>query len=229
MIEIQNVRKEYISGKENFVLALKDINITIPDNAFVSICGKSGSGKTTLLNVLSGIESVTTGKVIIDGVDINGLSDKEISKFRNDKIGVVFQSFLLEPSLTAFENVELPLILRKMSREERVTIVKNMLKAVGIETRMMHKPGELSGGERQRVAIARALCTSPRILIADEPTGNLDETTGKQIIGLMKELTKECTFILVTHDDELASSAPYQIRLKDGEIVEYIKEGKIDG
>lgn len=218
MIILENVKKTYKVGN-NIVSAINGVSLEIPDVSFVSICGRSGSGKTTLLNLLAGKEAPNSGKIIIDDVDINKLSDKELSKFRNEKIGFVFQSFLLEPSMTALENVELPLILRKMTKDERRKIVRDMLCRVGLEQRMSHKPGELSGGERQRVSIARALCTSPKILIADEPTGNIDEATGNGIIALMRELTKDCTFILVTHDNALAQSAPIQVVLKDGSII----------
>lgn len=217
MIELQDIVKVYEVGNSK-VYASNHVDLVLPSGMFVSISGKSGSGKTTLLNLISGREKPDSGRIIVDGVDINHVTDKELSKFRNEKIGFVFQSFLLEPSLTALENVELPLIIRRISKIKRREIAKNMLEKVGLGKRMLHKPGQLSGGERQRVSIARALCTEPSILIADEPTGNLDEKTGNEIIQLIKELTQERTFILVTHDEELAQSAEMQIVMKDGKV-----------
>ncbi|MBP3610100.1 MAG: ABC transporter ATP-binding protein [Lachnospiraceae bacterium] len=217
MIQLIDVTKTYNTGKSE-VHALKGISLEIPDNTFISICGKSGSGKSTLLNMISGADKPTGGHVFIDGVDINQLSDKRMSEMRNNKIGFVFQSFLLEPSLTALENVELPLLMRKMSREQREKIAIEMLDKVGLRERLRHKPGELSGGEKQRVSIARALAISPKILIADEPTGNLDEATGNSIMELIREHTKNCTFVLVTHDTALAQTADMKITIKDGMI-----------
>lgn len=217
MIQLINVKKTYNTGKSE-VNALKGINLQIPDATFISICGKSGSGKSTLLNMISGADKPTQGQVLIDGININQLSNKQLSRFRNEKIGFVFQSFLLEPSLTAFENVEIPLIIRKMPRYEREKIVMDMLDKVGLVERVKHRPAELSGGEKQRVSIARALAISPEILIADEPTGNLDEATGNSVMKLIKEHTKNCSLILVTHDIELAQTADIKIEIKDGVI-----------
>lgn len=218
MIRIDNAIKNYKVGHTQ-VHACNGIRLEIPDGTFVSVSGRSGSGKTTLLNLIGGKEKPDSGKILIDGVDINKLSDKELSRFRNENIGFVFQSFLLEPSMTALENVELPLIIRKYPREKRRKIAKEMLEKVGLSERLDHKPGQLSGGERQRVSIARALCTDPKILIADEPTGNLDAKTGEQIMQLIRSLVKDRTFVLVTHDEEMARSAPMQIVMKDGKIV----------
>ena len=218
MIKIENAIKNYKVG-ETQVHACNGIRLEIPDGAFVSVSGRSGSGKTTLLNLIAGKEKPDSGKVLIDGVDIHKLPDKQLSKFRNENIGFVFQSFLLEPSMTALENVELPLIIRKYSKEKRREIAKDMLEKVGLGERLYHKPGQLSGGERQRVSIARALCTNPKILVADEPTGNLDAKTGEDIMALIRSLTKDCTFVLVTHDEELARSAPIRIVMRDGKII----------
>ncbi|MBO4746887.1 MAG: ABC transporter ATP-binding protein [Clostridiales bacterium] len=218
MIKIENVIKNYKVG-ETQVHACNGVRLEIPDGAFVSVSGRSGSGKTTLLNLIAGKEKPDSGKVLIDGVDIHKLPDKQLSKFRNENIGFVFQSFLLEPSMTALENVELPLIIRKYSKEKRHEIAKDMLEKVGLGERLYHKPGQLSGGERQRVSIARALCTNPKILVADEPTGNLDAKTGEDIMALIRSLTKDCTFVLVTHDEELARSAPIRIVMRDGKII----------
>ena len=218
MIKIENVIKNYKVG-ETQVHACNGVRLEIPDGAFVSVSGRSGSGKTTLLNLIAGKEKPDSGKVLIDGVDIHKLPDKQLSKFRNENIGFVFQSFLLEPSMTALENVELPLIIRKYSKEKRREIAKDMLEKVGLGERLYHKPGQLSGGERQRVSIARALCTNPKILVADEPTGNLDAKTGEDIMALIRSLTKDCTFVLVTHDEELARSATIRIVMRDGKII----------
>ena len=218
MIKIENVIKNYKVG-ETQVHACNGVRLEIPDGAFVSVSGRSGSGKTTLLNLIAGKEKPDSGKVLIDGVDIHKLPDKQLSKFRNENIGFVFQSFLLEPSMTALENVELPLIIRKYSKEKRREIAKDMLEKVGLGERLHLKPGQLSGGERQRVSIARALCTNPKILVADEPTGNLDAKTGEDIMALIRSLTKDCTFVLVTHDEELARSAPIRIVMRDGKII----------
>lgn len=218
MIKIENVIKNYKVG-ETQVHACNGVRLEIPDGAFVSVSGRSGSGKTTLLNLIAGKEKPDSGKVLIDGVDIHKLPDKQLSKFRNENIGFVFQSFLLEPSMTALENVELPLIIRKYTKEKRREIAKDMLEKVGLGERLYHKPGQLSGGERQRVSIARALCTNPKILVADEPTGNLDAKTGEDIMALIRSLTKDCTFVLVTHDEELARSAPIRIVMRDGKII----------
>lgn len=218
MIKIDNAIKNYNVGGVQ-VHACCGVRLEIPDGAFVSVSGRSGSGKTTLLNLIAGKERPDSGRILIDGIDINRLPDKELSRFRNEKIGFVFQSFLLEPSMTALENVELPLIIRKYPKEKRRKIAKEMLLKVGLGERLNHRPGQLSGGERQRVSIARALCTEPKILIADEPTGNLDAKTGEEIMRLIRDLTEDCTFVLVTHDEELAQSAPLRVVMKDGKVV----------
>ena len=218
MIKIENVVKVFKVGSSN-VYAANDVSLDIPDGVFVSISRKSGSGKTTLLNLIAGREKPNSGRILIDGVDVNEMKDKELSRFRNENIGFVFQTFLLEPSLTALENVELPLILRKYSKEKRKELATEMLTQVGLGDRLEHKPGQLSGGERQRVSIARALCTNPKILIADEPTGNLDEKTGDEIIDIIKQLTTNRILILVTHDEKLAKTAQMQIVMKDGKII----------
>ena len=196
----------------------------------MSVSGKSGSGKTTLLNLIGGVDRPTSGTIYIDGINIFSLSDKELSDFRNKKIGFVFQSFMLEPSLTAIENVELPLLIRKKAKKQRTIMAAEILEKVGLKERLHHKPNELSGGEKQRVAIARALVTSPSILLADEPTGNLDEKTGNDIITLMQTLTTNCTFILVTHDESQANLAPLRIVMRDGRIVSenISREGQSD-
>ena len=219
MIVLQDVSRVYNKRESsNEVIAVDTVNLEISDNAFVSICGKSGSGKSTLLNLIGGADIPTSGKVIINDVDINKLSDNKLATFRNNTIGFVFQSFFLEPSLTAIENVELPLLVRNVNKHTRTRMAVEMLEQVGLEHRIAHRPYELSGGEKQRVSIARALVTSPEILLADEPTGNLDESTGNDILSLMKKLTSDRTLILVTHDLSEAKLAPTQITMKDGKI-----------
>ena len=220
MIVLQDVSRVYNKKKiSNEVIAVDTVNLEISDNTFVSICGRSGSGKSTLLNLIGGADIPTSGSVIINDVNINTLSDKKLAAFRNNTIGFVFQSFFLEPSLTAIENVELPLLIRNVSKHKRTRMAVEMLEQVGLEHRMKHKPFELSGGEKQRVSIARALITCPQILLADEPTGNLDESTGNDILSLMKKLTSDRTLILVTHDLNEAKLAPIQITMKDGKIL----------
>lgn len=219
MIELNNVTKIY-SGKNagNAVVALDDVSVQIPDGTFVSVTGRSGSGKSTFLHMIGGVDKPTSGTVIIDGDDISCLSDRALSELRNKKIGFVFQSFFLEPSLNALENVELPLLVRGLPSKKATQMAREMLEQVGLEHRIFHKPNELSGGEKQRVSIARALITEPQILLADEPTGNLDETTGKEILELMRNLAAGRTFILVTHERAEAESAPMQIVMRDGKI-----------
>lgn len=222
MIALEQVSKIYKKkGEQNSVVALDNISIKIDDDSFVSVSGRSGSGKSTLLHLIGGVDRPTTGKVIINGIDINTMTDNELADFRNNTIGFVFQSFLLEPSLTALENVELPLLLRSIGKIQRMKLAIEMLEKVGLEHRFQHKPYELSGGEKQRVSIARALVTSPKYLLADEPTGNLDETTGRNTIQLMRSLTENCTFILVTHDLEEAKNAPIRIVMNDGKVVSH--------
>ena len=219
MIVLQDVSKVYNKNKRvNEIKAVDAVNLTIQDNAFVSICGRSGSGKSTLLNLIGGVDEPTSGSVIINDVNINKLSDSKLAEYRNNTIGFVFQSFFLEPSLTALENVELPLLLRNINRYNRLQMAVDMLEQVGLEHRAKHKPHELSGGEKQRVSIARALVTCPKILLADEPTGNLDESTGSDILSLIKKLTENCTFVLVTHDTNESQLAPVQITMRDGKV-----------
>lgn len=221
MIKIENLSKVYNDNNENNqVNALRDINLNIKDNECLSITGKSGAGKSTLLNILGVTDIPTTGKILINGVDIVSMTSKERAIYRNSNIGYVFQDFLLEESLTVEENVELPLVISRVGKEERKKRVIELLEAVGLENRINHKPSELSGGEKQRASIARALINNPDILLADEPTGNLDDATGKNIYSLMRKMTSGKVMIMVTHDKELAYKADHVIVLRDGKIVE---------
>lgn len=201
---------------------VKGVSLTMAEAEFVCLTGKSGSGKTTLLSILSGLESPTSGHVLLGGKDIAGASEDELALFRREHVGIIFQSFNLIPTLSAWENVALPLFPEKMSNEERRTIAEVLLKKMGLGERMHHLPSELSGGEKQRVAIARSLVKSPRILFADEPTGNLDSVTGAEIINLLKDICRNdgVAILMVTHDEEIANSADRVVRMRDGEVME---------
>ena len=218
MLIAKDLEKLYRSGDRSLSV-LRNVNLTIDEGAFVAILGPSGSGKTTLLGLLAGLDTPSTGTVRVAGTDLGALTEDERARFRRDNVGFVFQSFQLIPSLTAQENVQVPLELRgDESAEERA---RALLTRVGLVKRLDHFPTQLSGGEQQRVALARAFVHSPRILFADEPTGNQDAGTGQGIIQLMEELNQETrtTLILVTHDLDLAGHAHRTIRLADGEIV----------
>ena len=220
MIICENVCKIYGNlSSENFVKALDNINLKIDDGEFVSIIGKSGSGKTTLLNVLGTVSKPTSGCVLINDVNMSEKKSKELSEFRNKQIGFIFQSFYLENSLNALENVALPMMINRKERKEYTERAEYMLKLVGLENRIKHRPSELSGGERQRVCIARAFVNNPQIILADEPTGNLDEKTGKEVMDNILKLSENKTLILVTHDMDMARLAPRTIKLADGKII----------
>jgi putative ABC transport system ATP-binding protein len=199
--------------------ALRDVNLEIQEGEFVSVTGPSGSGKTTFLNLTGLLESFEQGEYILDGQNVRGLQDAQLSKIRNEKIGFVFQSFNLIPDLPIFENVEVPLRYRGMPAKERRERIERALSTVGLTSRLRHLPTQLSGGQQQRVAIARALAGEPRILLADEPTGNLDSVMARQVMDLLHEINdKGTTIIMVTHDPELASRAQRNIRIFDGEV-----------
>jgi putative ABC transport system ATP-binding protein len=217
MLRCDSLTKTYLSaGRE--LTVLNNISFTVEPGGFVAIVGPSGSGKTTLLGLLAGLDQPSTGTVHLDGNELGGLTEDQRARLRRDKIGFVFQSFQLIPTLTATENVQVPLELRGEDGSSRAT---ELLKRVGLGDRSHHYPAQLSGGEQQRVALARAFSTRPRVLLADEPTGNLDAATGATIIDLMVELNRDLgtTFVLVTHDLDLASRARRTIRLLDGRIV----------
>ena len=219
IIELKNVKKNYQLGKVN-VTALDGVTMKINKNEFISIVGASGSGKSTLLHVMCCLSRPTEGKVLIDGKNIAEMDENELAIIRGKKIGFVFQTFNLIQRLSALENVTLPMWFLGKSEKEREERAKKLLKMVGLEHRMKHKPSEMSGGERQRVAIARALANDPPVIVGDEPTGNLDSKTGKEIISIFRNLYKQGrTVILVTHDIEIAKRTKRRIYLKDGKII----------
>ena len=220
--ELKNVEKVYPLGKTQ-VHALRGVTLGIEKGDFVSIAGPSGSGKSTILNLLGCVDTATSGEVRVNGVDTATLSDREITGLRHEVLGFIFQSFNLIPVLNVYENVEFPLLLgeSRVSKEERSAWVDQLIEAVGLARWRTHRPSELSGGQRQRVAIARALATKPSIVMADEPTANLDSVTSRAILELMKQMNLEfgTTFIFGTHDQEVVNLADHVIRLQDGQIV----------
>ena len=219
LIEIRDMYKIYNPG-ENEVRAIDGINLTIEHGEFVAIIGQSGSGKSTLMNMLGLLDVPTSGKYLLDGQDVDGLSDDELSEIRNKEIGFIFQGFNLITSLTAVENVELPLVYRGMKKEERNKLAIDALNRVGLSHRLDHLPKQMSGGQQQRVAIARAVAARPPIILADEPTGNLDSHSGVEVMKILHELHEEGrTVILITHDNEIANEAQRVIRIQDGQIV----------
>ena len=218
LIEVSHLMKIYNPG-ENEVRALDDVSLQIKQGEFVAIIGQSGSGKSTFMNILGCLDIPTSGNYYLNGKDVSGLSDDELSEIRNQEIGFIFQGFNLIPGLTALENVELPLIYRNVPATKRRELAVESLKKVGLEKRMEHKPAEMSGGQQQRVAIARALAAAPPIILADEPTGNLDSKSSHEIMEILGKLHAEGkTVILITHDDGIAASAKRVIRIMDGKI-----------
>lgn len=219
MIELINVKKIYGKGK-NELMVLDDINLKIDMGEYASIVGPSGSGKTTLMNILGFIDVPSYGEYFFEGRLTSSLKDNELSKIRNRKIGFIFQSFNLISELTALENIELPMIYANISPAKRIKKAKELLEVVGLSNRMNHKPPELSGGQQQRVAIARALALDPPLLLADEPTGNLDSKSGNEIIDLLEKLNRDGkTIIVITHDRQIASRTRRRIEILDGKIV----------
>lgn len=229
IIEVENVKKIYPLGKVE-VPAVKGVSFSIEKGDFISIAGPSGSGKTTILNMIGLIDKPTTGEVIIDGKKTSGLSDKELTRFRHEVLGFIFQSFNLIPVLNVWENIEFPLLLgqTRITKAEKNDWIDWLIAEVGLTEWKTHKPNELSGGQRQRVAIARALVTKPQIILADEPTANLDSATGEQIIELMKKINRELatTFIFSTHDAKIVGIADHIIRLRDGLVTENRRRGE---
>lgn len=218
VIEVINVKKSYVLGDME-IPVLHDINLEVRKGEFLAIMGPSGSGKSTLMNLIGFLDRPTEGRIIIKGLDINKLSDKEVAKLRGLEIGFVFQTFNLISRLTALENVELPTYANTRSGVDAHERAKDLLKLVGLEDRMHHKPGELSGGQSQRVAIARALINDPAILLADEPTGNLDSKTGCEILNIFRKLNEDGrTIVMITHDPEIAGYANQIVFVKDGII-----------
>lgn len=227
MISVKNLKKTYLLGGEE-VHALDDVSLDIKPHEFVAIIGQSGSGKSTFMNMLGCLDRPDSGGIMLDGTDILKCKEKELSMIRNQKIGFIFQQFHLLPKLTALENVELPLIYQGMPTKKRREKAKKALKEVGLEKRMDHKPNQLSGGQQQRVAIARALVGEPSLILADEPTGNLDSRSGKDIMSLLHNLHEEGnTIVLITHDNSVAMEADRQVQIKDGKIIKDSAEGKM--
>ena len=219
LIELRDVYKIYGEGLESEVRALDGVSLDIEKGEFVAVVGQSGSGKSTMMNVLGCLDIPTRGTYRLDGVDVRELSDKELSRIRNKQIGFIFQQYNLIQNLTVLENVELPLIYRNVPAAERKRLSEESLKRVGLEKRMDHKPTEMSGGQQQRVAIARALAAAPPLILADEPTGNLDSKSSREIMEILRKLhTEGRTVILITHDDKIAQSAKRIIRIMDGKI-----------
>jgi putative ABC transport system ATP-binding protein len=225
LIRIRGLRRTYQMG-DTSINALRGVDVDIYANEYVAIMGPSGSGKTTLMNMIGCLDSPSAGVYTLNGTETSNLSDHELARIRNKEVGFVFQTFNLLPRATALHNVELPLIYSGMKRQERIERANNALEQVGLSDRAIHKPGEMSGGQRQRVAIARALVTRPSILLADEPTGNLDSKTGQEIMALFDTLHKDGqTIILITHETNIAAHAQREIHLLDGDIA---KDGQIN-
>ncbi|MDE6760233.1 MAG: ABC transporter ATP-binding protein [Lachnospiraceae bacterium] len=218
LIKVEDMYKIYNPG-ENEVRALDGVSLTVNEGEFVAIIGHSGSGKSTLMNMLGCLDVPTEGTYILNGEDVSCLSDNELSEVRNNYIGFIFQGFNLIQNLTALENVELPLIYRKVDRSRRRQLAVEALKKVGLEQRMKHKPAEMSGGQQQRVAIARAIAAAPPLILADEPTGNLDSKSTKDIMKILDGLNEQGnTIVLITHDDGIAANAKRVVRIMDGKI-----------
>ncbi|EAA0093065.1 ABC transporter ATP-binding protein [Listeria innocua] len=223
MIQLFNISKSYQMG-ENTIKVLDDISLQISEGEFLAIIGPSGSGKSTLMNILGILDKATVGEYYLNKRNLMRVSDRKISKIRNRKIGFIFQQFNLMPRLTAFENVELPLVYRGVGKAVRKRVVLKSLERVGLLDKKKHLPAQLSGGQQQRIAIARAIAGSPEIILADEPTGALDSKTGEEVMSLLKEIHREGnTLIMITHDQEIAQQAERIIEIKDGKLCEWNK------
>ena len=220
ILELKGIYKDYQQGKM-IVPVLKDVNFSMEEGEYVAIMGPSGSGKSTFMNMLGCLDTPTSGKYVLDGQDVASMTDNQLADVRNKEIGFIFQGFNLISNLDAVENVELPLVYRGVSKNERKQLAMEALKSVGLEDRMKHKPNEMSGGQQQRVAVARAVAAKPPIILADEPTGNLDTKSTQEIMEILKELHRSGrTVIIITHDEEIASQAHRVIRILDGRIEE---------
>ncbi len=218
IIRLEHIYKSYFLGKEE-IPVLKDINLKVQKNEYVALMGPSGSGKSTLMNILGCLDQPTSGKYFLNDIDVSTMNDNELAHIRNKFIGFVFQTFHLLPRNTALENVEMPLIYAGLPKKERTEKARIALEKVGLADRMHHKPNELSGGQRQRVAIARALVNQPSLILADEPTGNLDSKTSIEIMNLLEQIYQQGnTIVLVTHEEDISKYARRIIRLKDGQI-----------
>ena len=218
LIKVEDLCKVYNPG-ENELRALDHVNLEIQTGEFVAINGQSGSGKSTFMNILGCLDVPTSGKYYLNGTDVSTMKDNDLSEVRNREIGFIFQGFNLIANLNAIENVELPLIYRGIDRKTRHKLAVESLKMVGLEKRMRHKPNEMSGGQQQRVAIARAIAARPPVILADEPTGNLDSASSREILGILKDLHKSGrTVILITHDNGIAAQAKRVVRIMDGKI-----------
>ena len=220
LIELRDVYKIYSEGLESEVRALDGISLTIDHGEFVAVVGQSGCGKSTLMNVLGCLDIPTRGTYLLDGTDVQDLSDGQLSRIRNQEIGFIFQQYNLIQTLTVQENVELPLIYRGIDPIDRKELALEALNRVGLADRRKHYPTQMSGGQQQRVAIARAISTHPPVIMADEPTGALDSRTGQQVLKFLQQLNREgSTIILITHDNGIAATAPRMVRLSDGNVI----------
>lgn len=218
LIQLSNISKIY-TGTQNRVYALDGINLSIEQGEFVAIVGRSGSGKSTLLNIIGTLDTQSEGEYLLNGKNISAMSDAQLSAVRSNTIGFIFQGFNLIPNLDALDNVAMPLLYRGMKRSERIKRAEQALEQVGLSNRMRHLPSQMSGGQQQRVAIARAIACAPPVILADEPTGNLDSASGKEIIELLKGLNRAGhTVIMITHDMEVASQIPRIVKIADGKI-----------
>lgn len=230
IFEMKDIVKTFYQGTENELEVLHGISLTVREGEFVSIVGPSGSGKSTLMNIIGALDRQTSGEYILDGVSMDDVDDNKLSKFRNQKIGFVFQTFNLIPRTSALKNVEMPMMYAGVSHKERTARAKDLLKLVEMDDRMGHMPNELSGGQKQRVAIARSMANDPAIILADEPTGALDTYTGHLVMNLFHQLHKEQgkTIVLITHNPELAAETERILTIRDGRIVsDQRKEGDV--
>jgi putative ABC transport system ATP-binding protein len=219
VIRLEGLQRRYVMGTE-FIDALRCVDLDVEENEYLAIMGQSGSGKSTLMNIIGCLERPTAGEYWLNGQRVSKMNDRELARARNQAIGFVFQTFNLLPRMTALANVEVPLIYSGLKRKERWVRAKSALETVGLGDRMLHRPSEMSGGQRQRVAIARALVTNPSILLADEPTGNLDSSTGNEIMKLFDSLHEQGNIlIVVTHEEHVADHAQRVVRLSDGDVV----------
>ncbi|MCD6559536.1 MAG: ABC transporter ATP-binding protein [Palaeococcus sp.] len=224
VLKTKGLVKNYYIGRSIVVPALRGVDLRIYEGEFIAIVGPSGSGKTTLLNMLGLLDRPTAGQIYVDGMEVSSLNDNQLSEIRLRKIGFIFQYYNLMPILTALENVEMPMVLAGLPKKERIKRAKELLKAVGLERFIRHKPNEMSGGQQQRVAIARALANNPSIVLADEPTGNLDTKTSEEIIKLLGRINREkgTTLVVVTHDPDIAEKAHRILQIRDGILKEVV-------